>query len=127
MKRQFFSGNSLEQAVMLAARHFGIEPENVAVMPVNLSHRAYAELPARQFYAALADRLRALPGVESVALAQTVLLGPVRSYDRPEPEGYEHAVAELPLIGILLLNDGRAKTNFSKYGNKRCINKYNSN
>ena len=30
MKRQFFSGNSLEQAVMLAARHFGIEPESVA-------------------------------------------------------------------------------------------------
>jgi spoIIIJ-associated protein len=30
MKRQFFSGNSLEQAVMLAARHFGIEPERVA-------------------------------------------------------------------------------------------------
>ena len=30
MKRQFFSGNTLEQAVMLAARHFGIDPERVA-------------------------------------------------------------------------------------------------
>lgn len=30
MKRQFFSGNSMEQAVLLAARHFGVEPERVA-------------------------------------------------------------------------------------------------
>jgi spoIIIJ-associated protein len=30
MKSQFFSGNSLEQAVLLAARHFGLEPERVA-------------------------------------------------------------------------------------------------
>jgi spoIIIJ-associated protein len=30
MERQFFSGNTIEQAVMAAARHFGIEPERVA-------------------------------------------------------------------------------------------------
>ncbi len=30
MKRQFFSGNSLEQAVMAAARHFSIDPDRVA-------------------------------------------------------------------------------------------------
>ena len=30
MKRQFFSGNTLEQAVMMAARHFGLEPDRVA-------------------------------------------------------------------------------------------------
>ena len=30
MKRQFFSGNTLEQAVLAAARHFEIDPERVA-------------------------------------------------------------------------------------------------
>lgn len=30
MERRFFSGNTLEQAVMTAARHFGLEPEQVA-------------------------------------------------------------------------------------------------
>ena len=29
MQRQFFSGNSVDQAVMTAARHFGIEPERL--------------------------------------------------------------------------------------------------
>lgn len=30
MQRQFFSGNSVDQAVMTAARHFGVEPEKLA-------------------------------------------------------------------------------------------------
>ncbi len=30
MQRQFFSGNSVDQAVMIAARHFGIEPERLS-------------------------------------------------------------------------------------------------
>lgn len=30
MQRQFFSGNSVDQAVMTAARHFGIEPERLS-------------------------------------------------------------------------------------------------
>lgn len=30
MARQFFSGNSIEQALMSAARHFGVEPERVS-------------------------------------------------------------------------------------------------
>lgn len=30
MGRQFFSGNTLEQALMVAARHYGIEPERVS-------------------------------------------------------------------------------------------------
>lgn len=38
MKRQFFSGNSLEQAVLLAARHFGIEPERVAYTQRDKKH-----------------------------------------------------------------------------------------
>ena len=30
MQRQFFSGNSVDQAVMTAARHFGVEPEKLS-------------------------------------------------------------------------------------------------
>jgi len=30
MERQFFSGNTVEQAVMAAARHYGLEPERIA-------------------------------------------------------------------------------------------------
>ena len=38
MERQFFSGNTLEQAVMAAARHFGLEPEQVAYTPRDKKH-----------------------------------------------------------------------------------------
>ena len=38
MKRQFFSGNSLEQAVMAAARQFGIDPERVAYTQLEKRH-----------------------------------------------------------------------------------------
>ena len=30
MERQFFSGNTLEQAVLAAARHYGLDPSRVA-------------------------------------------------------------------------------------------------
>ncbi|MEM1202029.1 MAG: R3H domain-containing nucleic acid-binding protein [Acidobacteriota bacterium] len=38
MHRQFFSGKSLEQAVMAAARHFGVEPEQVAYKARDKKH-----------------------------------------------------------------------------------------
>lgn len=38
MSRQFFSGNSIEQAIMAAARHHGIEPETVAYTSRDKKH-----------------------------------------------------------------------------------------
>ena len=38
MSRQFFSGNSVEQAVMAAARHYGIEPERIAYSTRDKKH-----------------------------------------------------------------------------------------
>lgn len=38
MSRQFFSGNSIEQAVMAAARHYGIEPERIAYTTRDKKH-----------------------------------------------------------------------------------------
>ncbi len=38
MERQFFSGNTIEQAVMAAARHYGLEPERVAYKTRDKKH-----------------------------------------------------------------------------------------
>lgn len=38
MSRQFFSGNSIEQAVMAAARHYGVEPEKIAYSTRDKKH-----------------------------------------------------------------------------------------
>lgn len=38
MKRQFFTGNTLEQAVLAAARQIGVEPERVAFKPREKKH-----------------------------------------------------------------------------------------
>ena len=38
MSRQFFSGNSIEQAVMAAARHHGVEPERIAYTTRDKKH-----------------------------------------------------------------------------------------
>ena len=38
MTRKFFSGNNLEQAVMMAARHYGIEPEELAYREIEKRH-----------------------------------------------------------------------------------------
>lgn len=36
--RQFFSGSSLEQAIMRAARHYGLDPDELAYTPVRKRH-----------------------------------------------------------------------------------------
>ncbi|MDA8015891.1 MAG: hypothetical protein MPN21_00470 [Thermoanaerobaculia bacterium] len=38
MSRQFFSGNSIEQAVMAAARHYGVDPERIAYTTRDKKH-----------------------------------------------------------------------------------------
>jgi predicted permease len=68
----------------------GFDPQNVALLSLDLSHRDYEKEAGRQFYASLAEALGRLPQVESVSLARTVLLGPVSmNAGRVEPEGYE--------------------------------------
>lgn len=73
----------------------GFEPRNVAVLPLDLSQRQYGEETSRRFYADLSERLRALPGVEAVAMARTIPLGREHMF-QPDaaPEGYEAAPGE---------------------------------
>jgi predicted permease len=73
----------------------GFDPRNVAVMSLDLKHRQYEEAEGRRLLDNLGQRLRALPGVEAVSLARTVMLGPVRMSVGVEPEGYQPAPDEL--------------------------------
>ena len=38
MTRKFFSGNNLEQVVMLAARHYDLEPSELAYRQIEKKH-----------------------------------------------------------------------------------------
>ena len=38
MTRRFFSGSSLDQAVMMAARHYGVDPEQLAYRQIEKKH-----------------------------------------------------------------------------------------
>ena len=37
-KRRFFAGNTLQQALALAARHFELDPETIAYQPIEKRH-----------------------------------------------------------------------------------------
>ena len=40
--REFFTGNSLEQAVLMAAQHYGVEPDDLAYERVERRYGFYA-------------------------------------------------------------------------------------
>jgi predicted permease len=58
----------------LTTQH-GFDPENVLAVELNLRLNDYDEPRGRAFYAHLLERVRALPGAESAALAEVVPLG----------------------------------------------------
>ena len=67
------AGLLLKSYVRLRSSDLGCTTENVLTMRVNLSGGSYRE-PAQRanFYAALLDRVRALPGVEAAGISRTV-------------------------------------------------------
>jgi predicted permease len=58
----------------------GFERSGVALLSVDHQHRQYSQTEGRQVLDELVGRVRALPGVESAAVARTVPLGFVRMY-----------------------------------------------
>jgi len=50
----------------------GFDQKNLVVVTMDLTTQGYDEARAATFHAQLAERLRALPGIQSVSLAQTV-------------------------------------------------------
>ena len=53
----------------------GYDPNGVVVAQTNLEPHNYTEARGRAFYAQLVDRVKAIPGVESVGLANIILNG----------------------------------------------------
>jgi predicted permease len=95
---------SLQQASTI---DLGFEPEKLALISLDVSHRQYQEEAGRQLYADLCDRLRALPGVESVAIAQTAVLGWTNvNVGQLEPEGYQPGPEENVLAAYNLVTPG---------------------
>jgi predicted permease len=70
----------------------GFDPDGVVIASINLAPSGYDEARGRAFYTSLVQRMHAIPGVEDVGLAQTVLLsGGVGGSDiesaEPGPQG----------------------------------------
>jgi len=77
----------------------GFDPENVALVSLDLTHGEYSEEEGIQFFTTLLDRLRSLPGAEGAALAQRVPLeGGSSRWGGVEPEGYELGQGEYLVI-----------------------------
>jgi putative ABC transport system permease protein len=70
---------SLQQAKKI---NLGFNPDHVLDLSVDLAQIGYKEPQARQVYREMDQRIRALPGVDSVAEAFTVPLGYVGAGDR---------------------------------------------
>jgi predicted permease len=75
----------------------GFEPGGVELASIDLFPTGYTPEKGRQLYRQLLERLRALPGVDSVSLARGVPLGlGGSSSSRIRVEGYEPAKDQLP-------------------------------
>ncbi len=85
----------------------GFQPENVAVLSLDLSHGDYGEEDGKQFVTGLRDRLETLPDVESTALATWVpLQGGSTVIGGLEPEGYVPAPNEYVNAGMSIVSPG---------------------
>jgi predicted permease len=62
--------------------YLGFDPDQILNLSVDVAEIGYKEARGRVFYREVANRIRALPGVESVAEAFTVPLGWVSAADR---------------------------------------------
>ena len=82
---------SLQQA---ATVDLGFDPDNVVVASFDLRTQGYAEARGRAFYSTVTDRLRGLPGVRAVTLAQKVPLSGDSGRSRAVIEGYEPQAGE---------------------------------
>lgn len=90
MQRQFFSGNSVDQAVMTAARHFGVEPEKLSY---KVRDKKTGFLNARRRVVIEVDPEKLLLTEEEIqARVKTVARPPVEDR-RPEPPRYQEAPA----------------------------------
>ncbi|MFO7261663.1 MAG: ABC transporter permease [bacterium] len=69
------AGNFVRSLQRTLALDLGYDPEGVVIVTTDVGPLGYDETRGRAFYAALVERVRALPGVTEVALAGAPLLG----------------------------------------------------
>ena len=98
---------SLRQATKIDP---GFATSGIALMPVALEVQGYNEARAREFYAELLRRARALPGVEAVSLAEMVPLGLGSLRRGLEVEGYTPAPGEEMEFGVNTVSDDYFRT-----------------
>jgi len=103
--------------------NLGFDPSHVLTLAMDPQEIAYNETQGREFYKNLLDRLRALPGIESVSTSSSVPMGYINSADtliidgyqpppgQPAPFAFESAITPdyLQTMGIPLLR-GRSFT-----------------
>ena len=76
----------------------GFEMKNVFVVSTNMQLRGYDGVRAREFQRELAERLMALPGVQSTGLARTAPLGSSFAITRVAVKGHEDAPGLHPAL-----------------------------
>lgn len=85
------AGLFIRSSARMAGANPGFRTENRVVAEFDASLAGYSETRGRQLYAALLDRLRAVPGVESAGLAATVPFGMVSLGKNVQPSGATQA------------------------------------
>ena len=85
------AGLFIRSSAHMAGANPGFRIENRVVAEFDASLAGYNEARGRQVYTALLDRLKAMPGVESAALAATVPFGMVSLGKNVEPAGATQA------------------------------------
>jgi len=89
----------------------GFDPSGVLLANIRLGVNGYSERDGRLFYRKLIERLRPLPGVESVSLGDYVPLGPEGgSSARVRPEGYVPQANEYMSLPYNIVSPGYFET-----------------
>ncbi len=84
----------------------GFNPDNVAMVHIDLTQRGYQEEQQREFFRRLRVRVGALPNVTEVALAALVPLGGTHERWAVEVEGFEAPAGELAQVGVNAVSPG---------------------
>jgi macrolide transport system ATP-binding/permease protein len=75
-------------AVTQQMHDLGFEPYNVVNFYMDPNEIGYNEVQGREFYRSLLERVRALPGVESASIANSIPMGYFNNVDTLTIEGY---------------------------------------
>lgn len=88
------SGLVLRSLEKIRPTRVGFSSDNMVVAPLRLEERKYDRLKSQEFYRQLSERIAALPGVQSVSLADTVPGGFMDARRSIEIEGYKPGSGE---------------------------------